>query len=105
MTPSFSAPTVFVRVFVSLSCSADCSFFRRIWKLSYESEPVCLPRPWITASPAPAIAAVLRTSASEVGFGVVNVTWTPPLKSMPRFSPWMMIARTLSPTATSEMMK
>ena len=32
LTPSFSAPTVFVSVFVSLSCSADCSFLSRIWK-------------------------------------------------------------------------
>ena len=39
-----------------------------------------------------------------MGFGVVNVTWVPPLKSMPRFKPWIAIARTLRTTATTEMM-
>ena len=45
------------------------------------------PRPWTTASARPIACAWARTVSSDVGFGVLNVICTPPLKSMPRFRP------------------
>ena len=67
-TPSDSAWTRWVSPFVSLSCCADRSFLMRIWKFVYDSAPVSFPRPWITASVAPA-AAVGEGSAVVQGRG------------------------------------
>ena len=41
-----------------------------------------------------------RTVESDVGFGVLNVIWVPPLKSMPRFRPLTPITTTLTTIAT-----
>ena len=41
----------------------------------------------MTASPWPIPRASLRTFVSETGAGVLNESWLPPLKSIPRFKP------------------
>src|SRR2546421_12317845 len=81
-------------VFV-FGCESD---FVRIWNDLYDSLPVCLPRPWTTASGRPIAVICLRTSEIETAFEVANVTCVPPLKSMPRFRPF--VASEPAPIAT-----
>ena len=46
------------------------------------------PRPWMTASARPIVGASGGRPRPSAACGVLNEIWLPPLKSMPRLSPW-----------------
>ena len=79
------------------------SFLSLIWKFLYSSPFWRRPRPCTTASFSCPISCVCaRTLSSGVKFAVLNVIWTPPLKSIPRFRPRVASEMTLIRTTAPE---
>ncbi len=102
-TPGESALMLVLSAASRRSCCGLVSFLSLIWKFLYSSPFWDCPRPCTTASfSCPIRAACARTLSIGVKFAVLNVIWTPPLKSMPRFRPRVASEMTLMRMTTPE---